>query len=110
MKLLFDENLSFKLCSKLSDIFPNSSQVTLLSLERSDDSTIWDYAKSMEMTLVTQDSDFSDMTALYGAPPKIIWLRCGNQSTEYIETILRKHYSTIQDFQNDPNASCLELT
>ena len=27
MKLLFDQNLSFKLCRLLADIFPSSSQV-----------------------------------------------------------------------------------
>src|SRR5579872_2029447 len=110
MKLLFDENLSFKLCARLSDIFPDSSQVTLVSLEQAVDPEIWNYSKSIGMTLVTQDSDFADMAALYGHPPKVIWLRCGNQSTEYIETILRKHASTIRDFENDPNASCLELS
>ena len=34
MKLLFDENLSFKLCRQLSDVFPGSSQVRLAGLER----------------------------------------------------------------------------
>src|SRR5579872_5466551 len=110
MKLLFDENLSFKLCERLSDIFPNSSQVTLLSLEQSEDTEIWNYAGSMSMVLVSQDSDFADMAALFGPPPKVIWLRCGNQSTKYIEIILRKHISIIQDFENDTNASCLELS
>ena len=37
MKLLFDENLSFRLCRQLSDLFPGSSQVRLLELERADD-------------------------------------------------------------------------
>jgi Domain of unknown function (DUF5615) len=34
MKLLFDENLSFKLYRQLGDLFPASSQVRLLGLER----------------------------------------------------------------------------
>jgi predicted nuclease of predicted toxin-antitoxin system len=41
MKLLFDENLSFKLCRKLTDLFLNSSQVRLVGLERADDLAIW---------------------------------------------------------------------
>jgi len=110
MKLLFDENLSFKLCGLLSDLYPNSSQVRLLSLEQADDREIWDYSKSVGMTLVTQDSDFADMAALYGHPPKVIWLRCGNRSTEYIEAILRKHISVIRNFENDLSSSCLELS
>ena len=30
MKLLFDQNLSFKLCQALADLFPGSSQARLL--------------------------------------------------------------------------------
>ncbi|HWF43159.1 MAG TPA: DUF5615 family PIN-like protein [Candidatus Kapabacteria bacterium] len=61
MKFLFDENLSFKLCRLLSDIFPDSQQVKILNLEAADDREIWNYAKSEGLTLVTQDSDFADM-------------------------------------------------
>ena len=32
MKLLFDQNLSFKLCQALADLFPGSSQVRLLGM------------------------------------------------------------------------------
>jgi predicted nuclease of predicted toxin-antitoxin system len=32
MKLLFDQNLSFKLCEQLADIFAGSSQARLLGL------------------------------------------------------------------------------
>jgi predicted nuclease of predicted toxin-antitoxin system len=79
MKLLFDENLSFKPCRKLSDLFPDSSQVRPIGLERADDHAIWRYAKANEFVLVTLDADFVEMAALFGAPPKVIWLRCGNQ-------------------------------
>ncbi len=44
MKLLFDENLSFKLCERLAGLFPGSSQVCLLGLAQADDRTIWNYA------------------------------------------------------------------
>ena len=77
MKLLFDQNLSFKLCQALADLFPGSSQVQR--------------AKANAFALVTQDSDFADMAALYGTPPKVIWLRCGNQPTHVIEKLLRDH-------------------
>lgn len=30
MKLLFDQNLSFKLCQRLADLFPDSDQVRRL--------------------------------------------------------------------------------
>lgn len=41
MKLLFDQNLSFKLCGRLADLFPGSSHVRLLELHQADDRAIW---------------------------------------------------------------------
>jgi hypothetical protein len=41
MKLLFDQNLSFKLCTLLSDLFPDSKPVRELGLDRSDDRVVW---------------------------------------------------------------------
>ena len=40
MKLLFDQNLSHRLPSLLSDLFPDSAQVRLLDLGRADDRRI----------------------------------------------------------------------
>jgi len=74
MKLLFDQNLSFNLCPRLVDLFPDSSQVRLLGFEEVDDQTIWQYAKGHGFTLVSQDSDFADMAMLFGPPPRVIWL------------------------------------
>ena len=108
MKLLFDENLSFKLCRQLNDLFPGSNQVRLLGLERADDRTIWDHAKANDFVLVTLDADFVEMAGLVGPPPKVIRLRCGNQATGVIEALLREHASIIVDFESDSSA-CLEI-
>jgi len=94
----------------LADIFPNSSQIKILQLEGADDREIWVYAKKENLCLVTQDSDFADMAALYGPPPKVIWLRCGNQPTRTIESILRKHADAIFAFDEDVFAACLEIS
>jgi hypothetical protein len=63
MKLLFNENLSFKLCTLLSDLFPHPKPVRELGLERSDDRVVWQRAKDNGFMLVSQDSDFADMAA-----------------------------------------------
>lgn len=109
MKLLFDQNLSFKLCQRLVDLFPDSSQVRLLGLAEADDHALWQYAHDNGFTLVSQDSDFADMSTLFGPPPRVIWLRCGNQPTVYIEKLLRDHANTIGAFDHDPAAACLEI-
>lgn len=89
MKLLFDQNLSFKLCPRLADLFPDSSQVRLLGLSEADDRVVWEHAKAGGFTLVSQDSDFAEMAALLGPPPRVIWLRSGNQPTTIVEQTLR---------------------
>ncbi|MDX6612215.1 MAG: hypothetical protein QOD75_1401 [Blastocatellia bacterium] len=68
MKLLFDQNLSFKLCHRLADLFPESNQIRLLGMAESPDRAIWEYAKANSFVLVSQDADFADMAALYGSP------------------------------------------
>jgi predicted nuclease of predicted toxin-antitoxin system len=108
MKLLFDQNLSFKLCQQLSDRLPGSSQVRLVGLQQADDHTIWEYARANGFTLVSLDSDFAEMAALLGPPPKVIWLRCGNQPTSVIEGMLRDQSEAISAFEHDTMA-CLEI-
>jgi predicted nuclease of predicted toxin-antitoxin system len=109
MKLLFDQNLSFKLCRRLADIFPDSTQVRLLGLAEADDHAIWQYAGSKGFVLVSQDADFADIATLFGPPPKLIWLRCGNQPNEVIEWLLRNHAGTIKAFEEDEKAVCLQV-
>ena len=108
MKLLFDENLSAALCSRLSDLFPSSVQVRLVGLAQATDSEIWERAKADGFAIVSLDADFADMAALYGAPPKVIWLRCGNQQSAAVEKLLRDRAEAIASFEHD-DASCLEI-
>jgi predicted nuclease of predicted toxin-antitoxin system len=110
MKLLFDANLSHKLVTLLADVFPESSHVRTLGLKTQDDSAIWESAKQGGFTIVTLDSDFYDLSCYYGQPPRVIWLRCGNQPTPVHERILRQHLDLIGRFASDPDAGCLELT
>jgi predicted nuclease of predicted toxin-antitoxin system len=63
MKLLSDQNLSFKLSARLDDLFPDSKSVRELGLDKSDDLVVWERAKESGFMLVSQDSDFSEMAA-----------------------------------------------
>jgi len=109
MKLLFDQNLSFKLCRQLADLFPGSAQVRLVGLAEASDRAVWDYAKTNGFVLVSLDADVADMATFIGPPPKVIWLRCGNQPTSVIETLLRSHADAIAAFADDNAAACLEI-
>lgn len=109
MRLLFDQNLSFKLCQRLADLFPDSTQVRLLGLSDADDRTIWERAKADGFALVSQDSDFAEMAALLGPPPKVIWLRGGNQTTNAIEACFRREFEPIAAFDREEGIACLEI-
>jgi len=108
MKLLFDQNLSFKLCAQLADLFPSSNQARLVGLAEADDRAVWQYAGANGFALVSLDADFADMAALFGPPPKVIWLRRGNQPTAVIARLLRDHADAIAAFEHDA-AACLEI-
>ncbi len=109
MKLLFDQNLSHKLPQLLSDLFPGSTQVRLLHLGQADDRQIWDTAKAGGFAVVSLDADFAEMAQLRGPPPKVVWLRCGNQPTRFVADLLRRHAAAVQVFGADPEAACLEI-
>ncbi len=44
MKLLFDQNISFRLVKRIKDIFPEAKQVRELLLENATDIEIFEYA------------------------------------------------------------------
>jgi predicted nuclease of predicted toxin-antitoxin system len=109
MKLLFDQNLSFKLCRRLEDVFPDSVQIRELGFSEADDTAVWQYAKENGFVIVSQDADFADLAWLKGHPPKVIWLRCGNQRTAVIEALLRRSIRRISEFEKDSIVACLEI-
>lgn len=112
MNLLFDQNISFKIISKIEDIFPGAKQVRSVSLENRSDLEIWNFAKNNNYCIVTFDSDFYDLSLVKGIPPKILWLRTGNLTTNSIEKVLRDNHQLIEEFLNNPvysDISCLEI-
>jgi predicted nuclease of predicted toxin-antitoxin system len=112
MKLLLDQNISFRISNKIQDIFPGSKQVKDLNLENTKDSFLWTYAQENGFCIVTFDGDFYDLGLIKGSSPKVIWLRLGNTSTKNIENVLRKNFELIKTFLTDPNfkeIGCLEI-
>jgi len=109
MKLLLDQNLSPRLVHWLADLYPNSIHVAQVELDRSLDQEIWDYARQHDYIIVTKDVDFSEFSILQGFPPKVIWIRRGNCSTQDIEIILRENFDAIKVMNEDIDTGILEL-
>ena len=110
MKLLLDENLSDRIIHQIVDLYPNSEHVKTLGLTNTDDSVIWEYAKTNDFAIVSKDSDFHQRSLLYSHPPKFIYLRIGNCPTSKIIQILRNNRDTILQFESSKTDSILVLT
>jgi len=111
MKLLLDENISYRLVRELVKDFPETNHIDLLEMRGTTDSHIWEYAKHNGFIIVSKDNDFRQRSFLYGVPPKVIWLNIGNGSSKVIKTILLKNTERIREFeqQSDEGLLVLEL-
>lgn len=109
MKLLFDQNLSFRLVSELSTAFPESRHLKDFGLTRERDEPIWSFAAENGFTVVSKDSDFLHLAMVRGHPPKVVYIRLGNCSTERLVNRLLSNEQTIKDFITDPVESVLVI-
>lgn len=113
MKLLFDQNISYRIVKKVSDKFSGCLHVSSCGLNDAEDSDIWSFAKLNNYTIVTSDSDFYDLALVRGIPPKIIWIREGNLSTSELANLLVQNHQIILSFMFGKEAleenACLEL-
>lgn len=109
MKLLFDENLSPRLVSLLSSLFPESTHVRDVGLASADDARVWTHAENHQFIIVSKDSDFHQRSFVNGPPPKVVWVRCGNRGTKEIAELLKKYREDLGKFALDPEAAFLEI-
>jgi predicted nuclease of predicted toxin-antitoxin system len=109
LKLLFDENLAPSLVAALADIFPQSAHVARIELGAVPDREVWEYARAHHYTLVSKDSDFHELSLLYGSPPKVVWIRRGNCTTRQIEFILRNKQKDIRSLMDSPDSTYLVI-
>jgi predicted nuclease of predicted toxin-antitoxin system len=109
VKLLLDQNLSRRLVPMLIDAFPGTSQVQLLGLETGTDAAIWSYAGAHGYAVVTKDSDFVELAALRGPPPKVIWLNLGNVANSDVSAKLLENIEAIRDFAVSTEDGVLEI-
>jgi predicted nuclease of predicted toxin-antitoxin system len=57
--------------------------------------------------MVSIDEDFHQLSFLYGAPPKVVWVRLGNGPTADIEHALRRHLTDVSNFDANAEGACL---
>ena len=108
MKLLLDQNLSHRLVDEIASEFPGSRHVLDYGLDTATDREIWDHAASHGYVIVSKDSDFRQLAFLHGPPPKAIWVRAGNVSTDAVLALLLEHRDLIEEFGDDVEGASKE--
>ena len=89
--------------------FHGTTHVREFGLSRAPDQDIWDFARGHGYAVVSKDSDFRQLSLLNGHPPKVIWIRIGNASTDQILELMKKRARDLETFLADRDASFLEL-
>ena len=107
MRLLFDQNLSARLVDRLADLYPGSLHVTAAGLGNADDDRVWQFAAAHDLVIVSKDEDFHQRAFLYGPPPKVVWVRLGNCTTETVEEALRSGEDLVAGFGENLEAAFL---
>lgn len=109
MKLLLDRNISYRLVRKIETQFPGRSNSVKLDSITSRTRRSGTLQGKRDLSFVTFDSDFYDLSLTYGHPPKLIWLKTGNMTTRNLEKLFADKAAQIEDFAVDPELSCLEI-
>jgi predicted nuclease of predicted toxin-antitoxin system len=94
MKLLLDQNLSFKLVSALADVFPGA-HVRDVSLTQSDDHANWAYANKNGFMVVPQDADFAEMAALHALRQRLCGFAVETSSDRQLVAYARRSDCTV---------------
>jgi predicted nuclease of predicted toxin-antitoxin system len=110
VKLLFDEMLAPSLVHRLRDLFQDSEHVRNLGLKQTPDTDVWHQAKKLGYVIVTKDKDFANLSLVWSAPPKVIFLQLGNCSVQQMEDRLRRDAVRISEFVTNSPKSLLVIT
>ena len=107
MRLLFDQNLSCRLPRALAEQFPQSVHVRDVGLASADDAVVWEFARANSLAIVTKDADFHQRSFVFGSPPRVVWIRRGNCSTDAIIDLLKQRRDKIEEFGRNLEAAFL---
>jgi predicted nuclease of predicted toxin-antitoxin system len=109
MKLLLDENLPPALATALHPVYAGSTHVHQCGLGSADDLAIWSFAREQGFVIVTKDADYEVLSLLKGSPPKVIWLRTGNCTTEVLVELFQLRAREIALFLASDSDAVLEI-
>lgn len=91
MTIWLDAHLSPALAPWLAATFGVAAvPVRDLGLREALDPPIFEAARAANAVVMTKDADFAEMVGRLGAPPQVLWLRCGNTSNAALRELLSR--------------------
>jgi predicted nuclease of predicted toxin-antitoxin system len=109
IKLILDENLSESVLRQIRKRWPDSVHVRQAIRTGAGDPEVWEYARLHDFVIVTRDADFERLSALHGAPPKVIWLAFPNASNAKVVATLMAWAEAIERFVHDAVVALLAI-
>lgn len=94
MTIWIDAQLSPDIAPWISNNFElEAFAVRDIGLRDAEDIEIFQAAREANVIVMTKDRDFADLRDRFGAPPKVIWITCGNTSNARLKEILTANLS-----------------
>jgi len=90
-KYLIDVNLPYHFSHWFGDDFVHQRDINA----RMPDNSIWEYAKTNNLTIVTKDVDFADRIVNQTPPPKVIHFKIGNMKLKLFHDFVAEHWNKI---------------
>ena len=107
MRLLLDQNLSWRLVRLLDSKFPDAVHVSTIGLSQATDQQIWIYAMLHQFIIVSKDSDFQNFIPGNNSFPKFIWVKIASARTATIAQSLIDHFDHIAAFAQSTTVGLL---
>ena len=110
MKLLLDANISWRIIKSLKPFVEECIHVDQCNLKvPAKDIEIWNFAKTNEYIIITNDDDFINFSTIYGYPPKIVIFKTGNLNRVYVQDLLLKYLNNIKQMHESNDTGILEI-
>jgi predicted nuclease of predicted toxin-antitoxin system len=89
MNIWVDAQLPPTLANWLTNTFGvEASSLRDIGLRDARDIEIFEAARTLNVIIMTKDSDFVDLVCRLGTPPQILWLTCGNVTNRNLRQLL----------------------
>jgi predicted nuclease of predicted toxin-antitoxin system len=106
---VLDQNLSPRLVPALRDVYRGTTHVREHGLQSASDDEVWRFARERGCAILSKDADFLQMSFLFGPPPKVVWIRLGNCTSDRILDVLLASRERVAAFESDETAALLVL-